>query len=323
MNIVAVMLGCLIDNEFGEPKKLHPLVGFGWLANKIENVFNRDRFDFENSTKKSKFAKFYGSFAALLLVLPIVSIASFTFTFSPLLNFAIGIIIFYLCIGASSLKSHAMDVYKALNQEDIQLARKNVGKIVSRDTESMDSQDITKATIESVLENSNDSIYGSIFWFMIAGIPGVLLHRLFNTLDAMWGYKTSRYQHFGWFSAKMDDWLNWIPSRMTAYIFLLTARFIMGSKSRFQAGKDCWQTQAKYCSSPNGGPVMTTGAGVLGIRLGGLASYHGEAIKKPVMGCGRDVENRDIINSIQLVHYSLLVWVFIGAFIEIFIHVVI
>ena len=305
MNVIAVLLGCAIDHELGEPKKYHPLIAFGFLANKIENILNPD------SRKKKDLnpnkVKLTGIVAFVLLVAPILGF-TYLFAGNNLLYFVVSIFLFYLCIGGNSLRVHANKVYVALKDQDLQLARREVSNLVSRDTDELNQTEITKATIESVLENSNDAIFASIFWFMLFGIPGVLLHRLTNTLDAMWGYKTSRFLHFGWFAAKLDDVLNWIPARLTAFSFLLVARFIHKDKESAIRGAKCKQQQAQYCASPNGGVVMTTGAGVLGLKLGGPTKYHGRLVDKIEMGEGNEPQPDDIVMALKLIKFSLYIW---------------
>ena len=116
----------------------------------------------------------------------------------------------------------------------------------------------------------------------------------------MWGYRTQRFNNFGWFSAKVDDVLNFIPARLTAISYTLLG----DSKTAWQ----CWRGQAKHCASPNGGPVMCAGAGSLGIELGGPTTYHGECIDKPIMGQGRAVVIGDITRAIQLMNNSVYLW---------------
>jgi adenosylcobinamide-phosphate synthase len=195
---------------------------------------------------------------------------------------------------------------------DINKAREAVAMIVSRDVEVMDDVQVTRATIESVLENGNDAVFATLFWFFVFGAPGAVLLRLANTLDAMWGYRTERYNDFGCFAAKLDDALNWLPARLTTMTFAL-----LGNT---QTALRCWQTQAVFCSSPNGGPVMTAGAGSLGVLLGGPAMYHGVLCDKPVFGAGRSPHAVDIDRAVSLVKRGAWCWVALYAIVQMVIH---
>jgi adenosylcobinamide-phosphate synthase len=204
------------------------------------------------------------------------------------------------------LQQHGRAIFEELKINQIDLARTKLSWIVSRETQQLDSTQIAQASVESVLENSSDALFASLFWFMVAGVEGAVLHRLVNTLDAMWGYKTQQYLYFGRFSAYFDDFLNYFPARLTAYGFAFCARSVEQGKKALT----CWKIQAKHCSSPNGGPVMTAGAGALNVQLSEGAFYHGRWEVKPVMGCGDPAQAQTIIESLELVQKTLLFWLF-------------
>ena len=278
-----------LDLWLGEPKRWHPLVGFGYLIDKAESLFYR--------SDRALFQFLWGVLACLLLIVPWLIVA---YLLEDYFGWWFALIIAYLAIGGKSLEDHALQVADALEQADIDLARQKVSYIVSRETSELDEQAISRSTIESVLENGSDAIFAALFWFIVAGTPGVVLYRLSNTLDAMWGYHNEKYEYFGKFSARLDDVLNWIPARLTALTYLLVGN----SRLAWQ----CWQQQAKQWYSPNAGVVMATGAGALGIQLGGTARYHGKEKARPILGAGRPPQAEDIERSWQLVANGMLLW---------------
>ena len=300
--LAALLSGVLLDMLLGEPKRYHPLVGFGNCANLLEKHFNT-----AHSTQ-AWLSISLGGLAWGLLVLPLPLALAFmrlgdTFDNpldNPWLTGLIDASIIYLCIGYTSLKQHALRVWLALSQNNLPLARREVGKIVSRETANLNPLSVRRAAIESVLENGLDAIFAALFWFMLAGAPGIVLYRLANTLDAMWGYKNPRFFYFGRISARLDDLLNWLPARGVALSYALLGQ----RKQAFAA----WQQQARHCASPNGGPVMTAGAGALAITLGGEAIYHGKLVNKPLMGRGAAPSNHDIPRALSLVSRTLALW---------------
>jgi adenosylcobinamide-phosphate synthase len=207
----------------------------------------------------------------------------------------------YLAIGARSLEEHAEAVATALQAGDLPLAREQVARIVSRDTDDLDEEQISRAAVESVLENGCDALFGTLFWFVLAGAAGATLHRLANTLDAMWGYRTPRYRDFGWAAARLDDVLNWLPAGLTALSYMAVG-------TRPALAWRCWRGQAPGWKSPNAGLVMAAGAGALGLALGGPARYHGEWQQRPALGEGLAPRAEDIGRAMALVRRALWLW---------------
>ena len=288
MTLAAITIGAiLLDRLLGEPPRWHPLVGFGWLADRVEGRLNLP----QNSRR------LLGLISLLLLICPFIAIALLLEMAHPLFS----LVLLYLALGGRSLVEHARRISNSLHRCDLKTSRQQVGRIVSRDTTTMQPADISRATIESVLENGSDAIFGALFWFLVAGAPGVVAYRLVNTLDAMWGYRNDRFREFGWAAARLDDLLNFIPARLCAVTYA-----VAGS---FKQSLQCWSQQATHWESPNAGPVMAAGAGALNLRLGGPAIYHGEQHQRPTLGCGREPNANDIERAISLVHHSLLIWV--------------
>ncbi|MDX1812445.1 MAG: adenosylcobinamide-phosphate synthase CbiB [Gammaproteobacteria bacterium] len=287
--LFVVFFALVLDRLLGEPKKYHPLAGFGNLAQKIENWLNQD-------SKANLNHRLSGLIALVILVAPFVLIAAYLSSVHWLFDLAL----LTLAIGWQSLREHSLAIYHTLLENNLELARKKVGMIVSRDTSELNEEQICKASIESVLENGADAIFSALFWFIIAGAPGVVAYRLVNTLDAMWGYRTPRFLHFGWAAARLDDVMNFIPSRLTALSYFIASRNLNAIK--------CWQIQAKTWKSPNAGPVMAAGAGGLNLELGGEAVYHGETQQRPVLGNGRKAKSSDIPTALSLITHSIIVW---------------
>jgi adenosylcobinamide-phosphate synthase len=283
-----------LDRWLGEPRRWHPLVGFGALARRVEAL----GYGPSGSSATARRARGMG--AVILLLVPF-TVAAWLLAAIPLLGLVVALGLLYLAIGARSLAEHAEAVAAALQAGDLSLARQRVGMIVSRDAGDLDEEDISRATVESVLENGCDAVFGALFWFVLAGAPGVVLFRLANTLDAMWGYRNPRYQYFGWAAARLDDLLNWLPARLTALSYVAVG-------TRPALAWRCWREQAPSWKSPNAGPVMAAGAGALGLALGGPARYHGQWQQRSSLGEGLAPRAEDIGRAVALVRRALWLW---------------
>lgn len=294
---VIVLAAVLLDLLCGEVRRWHPLVGFGQWVKLCE------RYCRKPADQPSK-AIFKGTVALALALLPVLTVTVLLDEYlrqqSALLSSVFSILVLYFAIGARSLKEHGRAVAAPLFAGDLKLAREKLGRVVSRDTSHLDEPSVNRATVESMLENGSDAIFAAIFWFVIAGAPGVVLYRLANTLDAMWGYRNDKYLYFGRCAARFDDVLNLVPARLTALSYCL-----MGT---WKSGVKCWFQQGRLWDSPNAGPVMAAGAGALQIRLGGSARYHGELHHRPDLGCGKQAQTQDIIAAIALINRSLILW---------------
>ncbi|WP_019528452.1 adenosylcobinamide-phosphate synthase CbiB [Dasania marina] len=291
---LTVLIAVLTDRLLGEPKRLHPLVGWAGYALLIERCCNGGQ-------------RWQGVMAWLLAVAVPAGLVAVSLHFlrnyaPPYVYHLAAAALLYLAIGWQSLREHGLAVAQAL-QQNIAAARAAVARIVSRNTETMDEPAVLRGVLESLLENGADAIFAALFWFVVAGPVGVVVYRLANTLDAMWGYRTARYQQFGWFSAKVDDVLNSIPARLTALSYML-----LGKR---RAAWRCWREQASQCASPNGGPVMCAGAGSLGVLLGGPTMYHGQWQEKPIMGCGAQPQAGDIARAIGLLDRTVYGWLIV------------
>lgn len=291
-----------MDYLLGEPRKYHPLVGFGNAAREVERLLWQEQG-----------GRLRGAIAMLFMLIftlgPVIALIALTASNIFLSQFVV-VLGIYIAIAPRSLREHAEAVGNALHTNSLDHARIELSKLVSRDTQFLDEQEISAACCESVLENGSDSIFAALFWFCIpsiithghyeAGLCGVIIYRAVNTLDAMWGYKNSRYLNFGWAAARTDDILNFCPARLVAFSYA-----VLGN---FRRALHCWFTQAPVWKSPNAGPVMAAGAGSLNILLGGAAIYDGSNQSRPVLGAGEAAQIVDIERALSLVRRTLLLW---------------
>lgn len=286
---ITLSLALLADKVFGEAKRFHYLVGFGWLANKLEAKLNTSSsLSIQSPFKSSLKNKLLGTFAWCLLVLPLPLI--YWYCFNDLIwywQICLDATVLYLAIGLNSLYQHAMQIYQPLKSGDLEQARHFTGYIVSRETQELSEQEMSRATVESMLENGHDSVIASMIYYVIGGAPLVILHRLANTLDAMWGYKNSRFNDFGYASARLDDLLGFISGKCCTLLYA-----IQGLKHGrvFESLINAYRQGNKY-KSHNGGWVMAAGATVMAIKLGGSALYHGKKINSVALGLTKDVDD--------------------------------
>ncbi|MBD9481879.1 cobalamin biosynthesis protein [Pseudomonas sp. PDM14] len=287
--LLTTLAGVTLDGLLGEPKRWHPLVAFGNFAQRIEQRLNSGGHGWRS----------HGVTGWCMAVLPL-TLLTLLLAQIPYLGVLVEVLALYAALGLRSLGEHAMPVAQALRLGDLAEARRRVGYMVSRQTAELDAAGVARAGTESVLENGSDAVFAALFWFLVAGAPGVVLYRLSNTLDAMWGYRNARFERFGWAAARIDDGLNYIPARLVALTYALLGRTRLALR--------CWRRQAPLWDSPNAGPVMAAGAGALGVALGGSAVYHGELHQRPELGEGAAPQARDIERALNLVWGGVLLW---------------
>jgi adenosylcobinamide-phosphate synthase len=284
--------GVALDALLGEPKRNHPLVAFGRFAERLEQRFN----------SAGRGWRSHGVTAWFIAVIPLTILATLL-SWLPYIGWLFEIAALYCALGLRSLGEHVEPVAQALRADDLDEARRRVGYLVSRQTTELDSTEVARAATESVLENGSDAVFAAIFWFVLFGAPGVVLYRLSNTLDAMWGYRNARFERFGWAAAKIDDLLNYIPARLVSLTYALLGKTRLALR--------CWRTQAPKWDSPNAGPVMAAGAGALGVELGGAAIYHGELHQRPQLGEGAPADADSIDRGWRLVQRGVWLWLLI------------
>lgn len=307
-NSLMVLAALVLDRLLGEPKSWHPLIWFGrWVDLCRQHI----QLPLDTSYARQRMV---GVLAWLIAVLPWILILFALFWLLPnLLDVILSIVVLYFAVGWQSLREHALAIYQPLSvvsqssgmtteetAEKLDEARLAVSYIVSRDTQNLDESAVAKAGIESVLENGSDAVFAPIFWFVLLGAPGALLYRLANTLDAMWGYKTESLLHFGWFAARFDDVLNYLPARLVIYTYAACGHWRAAIRS-------ARRSSARW-KSPNAGPVMAAGAGALGVQLGGEAPYFGKIETRPTLGEGEPPSPKHLKEAIWLVDKSVYLW---------------
>jgi adenosylcobinamide-phosphate synthase len=203
----------------------------------------------------------------------------------------------WAALGGRSLRRTALRMADLVDAGDLPAARVLARSLVARRTEGLDGAQLTRAALESLAENTADAEAGTLLWGAVAGAPGAVAHRAANTLDAMVGYRNTRYERFGWAAARLDDALNWAPARLTAALACLCAPLVGGSPRRAFATV---RRHGRNHPSPNAGRVEAAFAGALGVRLGGPLAYAGVAEVRPTLGDGRAPSAADVRRAVRL-----------------------
>lgn len=202
-----------------------------------------------------------------------------------------------LSIAGRMLERESSRVKSQLESGDLAGARDSVSRLVGRDTENLDEEAVARATIETLAENTVDAVLGSMFWGAVAGAPGVLVHRAVNTMDAMVGHRSERFERYGWAVARADDALNWVPARLGVAATLLVRPADSASVIRAVV------RDAPKHPSPNGGVIEASFAAALGVRLGGVNRYEGRLEDRGHLGLGREPMAPDIERAVKLAQH--------------------
>ena len=297
--IAAVWIGFLLDLLIGDPRWLyHPICAIGNLIAFLEkNIRKR--------MPKTPGGERAGGALEVLLV----CLCSFGLPFVILfaayrLHFWVGLILecfwCYQLLATKSLKTESMKVYAPLQAGDLDKARYAVSMIVGRDTQALSGEGVTKATVETIAENTSDGVIAPLFYMALGGAPLMFLYKGINTMDSMLGYKNDKYLHFGRYAAKLDDVANYIPSRISAWL-MIGASYLLGMDGR-QARKIYLRDRRNH-ASPNSAQTESVMAGALGVQLAGNAYYFGKLYEKPTIGDkNRPVEPEDIPRANRLLY---------------------
>ena len=292
-----------MDLLWGDPRWiLHPVVLIGKLISALERVLRRVL----PATKSGE--RLAGGLLWLLTAAASTAapwlILRLCAQVSPWLRLAVESGMCWLILAAKSLKTESMRVYAALESGDIRASRRAVSMIVGRDTAELDGAAVTRAAVETVAENTSDGVIAPLFYLALGGAPLGFLYKAVNTMDSMLGYVEEPYRHIGLIPAKLDDLFNFIPARISA-LLMLAAGALLGMDV-----KNGWRIfrRDRYShASPNSAQTESVCAGLLGLRLAGDASYHGQLHKKPFIGDPlRPIEHRDIPRACRLMYGTAL-----------------
>ena len=291
-----VLLALLLDFFLGEPEKIwdrypHPATLMGRLVNWLDEMLNKGA---------ARRIKGFVAVAALLTVALLIGMIFETLNNFAYLGIAVNvleILIAAVLIAHKSLIDHVRDVAAAL-QNGLPQGRNAVSMIVGRDTGAMNETDVSRAAIESAAENFSDGVVAPVFWFLILGLPGILIYKIINTADSMIGYQNEEYSEFGFAAAKLDDLLNWLPARITA-VLICFAHFD-------RTALDVVFEDADLHRSPNAGWPESAMAGVLDVSLAGPRSYGGQMSDDLFVNSRgkRDLNSTDILDAVRALNRS-------------------
>jgi len=294
--IFPLVLGYLFDLFFGDPEKLpHPVRVFGNAIAKGETLLNREG---------NKFIK------GMILALALCLLVYFFFSLADKLllsahlyaYLAYSSIFVYYGLANKGLIEEGTKVFYQLEQHGLSAGRKQLSRIVGRDTTQLNTQQIRTAVLETMSENLSDGVIAPLFYYALAGIPGLMVYKMINTMDSMIGYRNARYEHFGKFAARLDDVANFIPARITAFLMVVVSLSWRGLIFIFRYGN-------KH-KSPNAGYPEAALAGILNCRFGGPNSYHGILVDKPYIGeVDRQIKYETIKKAIYVNHATCFLMV--------------
>ena len=298
--LISLLVGWLLDLLLGDPRWLpHPIVGFGKTITFGEHQLNK------------------GNHRMLKGALMAVCLIALTFLITWFLRLQLGkmhdalcivfdALIVFFCLAGTSLIREVRAVFLALDRS-LDEGRRQVARIVGRDTAELSAQEVRTAALETLAENLSDGVIAPLFWFALLGTPGMLAYKMVNTLDSMIGYKTDRYRLFGCWAAHIDDVANYIPARLTALLMVLVA----GKPFLIQF---VWRN-GKNHASPNSGYPEAALAGILNCRFGGPHFYFGQLFPKPYIGENdRPLTTRDLKTAIRVNHAAEVIMVLLVVF---------
>lgn len=299
----AIVCGFLLDLLFGDPAWIiHPVVIMGRCISILECGLRR-------VFPRTSCGEFCGG-CVLAAALPIgtliltVLLSLLLFWIHPAAGFVLQTVWCWQALAVRGLRTESLAVYRRLEENDLPGARKAVSRIVGRDTQNLSAEGVTKAAVETVAENYSDGVLAPMFYMILGGAPLAMVYKAINTMDSMVGYKNDRYLYFGRAAAKLDDAANYLPSRLAALFWIVSAG-LTGQSAR--GAWIIWRRDARNHASPNSAQTESACAGALSIQLAGPAYYFGTRYDKPMIGDSiRPIEPQDIIRSNRMLYAASL-----------------
>ncbi|MBQ1032057.1 cobalamin biosynthesis protein [Micromonospora sp. C97] len=280
-NAVGLLAGYALDRLLGDPRRWHPVAGFGQAAGALERrLYRPDR------TAGT-------AFTALAVGGPVLlgAAAAAATRHRPVTRAVLVAAGTWSVLGGRTLRHEATVMGRTLRDGDLPAARRRLGNLCGRDPSTLGESELARATVESVAENTSDAVVAPLLWGAVAGLPGLLGYRAANTLDAMVGHRSARYARFGTPAARLDDALNLVPSRLTGLLTVAVAPVAHGDRQR---AWQVWLRDRNDHPSPNAGQCEAAMAGALGVRLGGRNVYFGRSEVRPFLGDGPRPEARHL-----------------------------
>jgi adenosylcobinamide-phosphate synthase len=287
---VGLLLGYAADALVGDPHRGHPVAAFGRLAGWVE----RRTYAPDHGAGVRHVGLLVGGAA-------VGGLAAQRLAHRPVARVAVTAAATWAVLGGRSLRGEAKILASQLDRGDLAAARVQVTHLVGRDPSRLDAEELARACVESVAENTSDAVVAPLLWGAVAGVPGLLAYRAANTLDAMVGHRSERYLCFGWAAARFDDLLNLGPARVAGLLAGLAAPIVGGSPRTALA---VVLRDAGRHPSPNAGVVEAAFAGALGVRLGGVNVYGGHVEDRGTLGDGRTVQVGDIARTVRLARWT-------------------
>ena len=281
--ILPLLVGWLLDILLGDPAWLpHPIVWFGKMI-----AFGEKRLN-KGAHRKAK-----GALMAIGLILLIFVVVWLLLSIlPPLARLGVSTLLVFFCLAGTTLIREVRQVFLAVDRS-LEEGRRQVARIVGRDTSELSAQEVRTAALETLAENLSDGVIAPLFWYLLLGVPGMLAYKMINTLDSMIGYKTERYKDFGCWAAHIDDIANYIPARLTALLMVIAA-------GKPHLTGFVWRNGRNH-ASPNSGYPEAALAGILNCRFGGPHHYFGQLFDKPYIGTNdRPLTTEDMKTAVRI-----------------------